>query len=134
MCPPETKGFAGVSSAPHRVELSPHSSDVKIKAYSSVATHPRQNRGARTQIQVVSAPRICSKRSEDIQCMLILAIVNTNRILTRSSFGGSAEMNPTRNHEDAGSVPGLAQWVKEPMWPWCRSQMRLRSGVTVAVV
>ena len=29
-----------------------------------------------------------------------------------SSCRGAAEMNPTRNHEVASSIPGLAQWVK----------------------
>ena len=35
----------------------------------------------------------------------------------RSSHCGAAEMNPTRNHEVFGSIPGLSQWLKDPVLP-----------------
>ena len=49
-----------------------------------------------------------------------------------SSHCGAVEINPTRNHEVAGSIPGLAQWVKDLTLLWCRSQTRLGSGVVVS--
>ena len=35
-----------------------------------------------------------------------------------SSHHGAVEMNPTRNHEVAGLIPGLTQWVKDLTLLW----------------
>ena len=34
-----------------------------------------------------------------------------------NDFRSAAEMNATRNHEVAGLIPGLTQWVQDPAFP-----------------
>jgi len=54
--------------------------------------------------------------------------------LGQSSQCGSVVMNPTRIHEDVGSIPGFASGLRIRCCCelWCRSQMQLGSGVAVA--
>ena len=38
---------------------------------------------------------------------------NIKRCKYRSSYCGTAEKNQTSIHKDAGSIPGLVQWVRD---------------------
>ena len=43
--------------------------------------------------------------------------IEDSRCVARSSHPGTVELNLTRNHEVEGSIPGLAQWVKDRAFP-----------------
>ena len=41
----------------------------------------------------------------------------SEKVMAGSSCYGSLVKNSTSIHEDAGLIPGLAQWVKDPALP-----------------
>ena len=57
-------------------------------------------------------------------CLLMLRVGShcTSKNKDWSSRRDAAKTNLTRNHEVVGLIPGLTQWVKDPvlLWLWCR--------------
>ena len=45
-----------------------------------------------------------------------LSELNGQNVCLGSSHYGTVEMNLTSIHEDKGSIPGLTQWVGDPVW------------------
>ena len=44
--------------------------------------------------------------------------MHLKKISSSISIVAQRVKNPTSIHEDTGSIPGLAQWVKDPVLPW----------------
>ena len=55
-------------------------------------------------------------RSFTVFAKAFMCFISFN-IHRRSSRHGLVETNPTKNHEVAGLIPGLSQWVKDPALP-----------------
>ena len=92
----------------------------RVLSSSGLRTWPDRLLGSTRPLKTTKVLDKMEKRSEArIQVNLYHLVI---RVIPRSSHRGSAETNLTGIREDEGSIPGLAQGVKDLawLWLWCR--------------
>ena len=68
-------------------------------------------------LQRLGGTFLCCKRSQKNLCSYGILVSESKRVLLGVPVVAQWLTNPTSIHQDAGLIPSLAQWVKDPVVP-----------------